>query len=787
MVRSDKSVGSNQANCTDSNPKDMSLTQHATDNQVVSFTVANSIVSDVVSRSDAVSVNAGTRDHMNWVSGSSVRVASLEAPSTESKQTATAESTQVNQSLVKCLIEDDVVVSNVPVLNRPQESELKVQGTEFGRVQADANRVDFHSSPRVGFDHFQPPTYSTPVDNENSGVRSISAKQQTTSMSEPRGVRFERCPESIHSEMQYEQGVFSRSNYQGLHRELHSAMNTRTDGRSKVSIPEVICSTRPSFGRESHPLFEPDASAVYDGLGNGCLHVGRPGFRSVADRDGHCRNVDEVDHDGVANSVGRDRMPYSAAQSSGHVENAPNVDGGVRYSKGSGNSVAYDRCVEEAGPVRVVPSFDHSTAARCVYSTGRVTDMVHDTAKLSHRVQDSVGHSSYRGIPGFHGGNDVQNLPGVNGSYANLGNRQNDPTDDYCSLGSQVPVKQFEIERHRVGCNQNMSVSEVPMHKSILAPRDYGHSTELPREKGFKSQHVLPQHDSYSVSKVTARKAMSPETYDGEGDWEEYLLHFSDVAEWNGWTEYEKATQLGLHLRGMARSIKTDLPHHVAVDFGLLVQTLHKYFSSEGREATFQAEFRLRKRERNEKLSHFAHELTRLCKKAFPRMDRSSREQFVLERFKLGLDPGLRRHIQFQHAESIEKAIYAGLEFEAMEEDVDRDRIRKPLAAIHTTVADAPKSEDNVSGGPNDLMLKMMEQNMAASQKMLESVTKMVENMQKTQRQQRDLSQVVCYNCNQKGHFRNRCPQLYTNFDTRQQAAVSVDQAAVSVDNSGNA
>ena len=138
----------------------MSLTQHATDNQVVSFTVANSIVSDVVSRSDAVSVNAGTRDHMNWVSGSS-----LGAPSTESKQTAAAESTRVNQSLVKCLIEDDVVVSNVPVLNRPQESELKGQGTEFGRVQTDANRVHFHSSPRVGFDHFQPPTYSTPVDN----------------------------------------------------------------------------------------------------------------------------------------------------------------------------------------------------------------------------------------------------------------------------------------------------------------------------------------------------------------------------------------------------------------------------------------------------------------------------------------------------------------------------------------------------------------------------------------------------------------------------------------------
>ena len=116
----------------------------------------------------------------------------------------------------------------------------------------------------------------------------------------------------------------------------------------------------------------------------------------------------------------------------------------------------------------------------------------------------------------------------------------------------------------------------------------------------------------------------------------------------------------------MARSVKTDLPIHITSDYDQLVQTLGKYFSSEGKEATFQAEFRLRKRKTNEKLNNFAHDLTRLCKKAFPKMDRASREQFVLERFKLELDSALRQHIQFQHPESLETAIYAGLEFEAM-------------------------------------------------------------------------------------------------------------------------
>ena len=47
---------------------------------------------------------------------------------------------------------------------------------------------------------------------------------------------------------------------------------------------------------------------------------------------------------------------------------------------------------------------------------------------------------------------------------------------------------------------------------------------------------------------------------DGTGDWEEYLTHFEGAADWNVWDSDEKATQLGLHLKGIANSIKTDMP-----------------------------------------------------------------------------------------------------------------------------------------------------------------------------------------------------------------------------------
>ena len=99
-------------------------------------------------------------------------------------------------------------MSNIPVLNRPQEQ------ADTNRVDFSCSpRVDFHSTPRVDFDHFQPHTYSTPVDSEKPGVRFANVKLQATSMSEPRGVRFESCPQNTHNEKQYEHGVFTRSNH----------------------------------------------------------------------------------------------------------------------------------------------------------------------------------------------------------------------------------------------------------------------------------------------------------------------------------------------------------------------------------------------------------------------------------------------------------------------------------------------------------------------------------------------------------------------------------------------
>ena len=251
-----------------------------------------------------------------------------------------------------------------------------------------------------------------------------------------------------------------------------------------------------------------------------------------------------------------------------------------------------------------------------------------------------------------------------------------------------------------------------------------------------------------------ARKAMFPETFDGTGDWEEYLTHFEGVADWNGWDSEEKATQLGLHLKGIARSVKTDMPLSTTSNYELLVPTLAKYFSSEGKEAAYQAELRQKRRGKDEKLMDYGHELTRLCKKAFPRMDRSAREQFVLEHFKSGLDSELRKHVQFQHPNSVEEAVIAGLEYEAMDES--RLRAKKPVA-VNTLQA---QSASNSSPADSSILqaIGFAEKSMQASQKMAEQMQRMFEQMQRPGLG-RDFSNYVCYSCNEKGHTQYNCPK----------------------------
>lgn len=324
----------------------------------------------------------------------------------------------------------------------------------------------------------------------------------------------------------------------------------------------------------------------------------------------------------------------------------------------------------------------------------------------------------------------------------------------HSNVSANKSLQQNNVMQNTQSQSLTTSASNTPHVSFQLSNAPQGNkntkSSDLP-----KSPSPIKNNES-SQFRPTFRKVMMPEHYDGESDWEEYISAFIDIADWNCWSYEEKSVQLGLHLSGIARTIKTDLPHSITKDFDLFVLTLGKYFSCEGREAAYQAEYRQRRRGTNEKLSDFGHELSRLCKKAFPKLERSAREQFVLEHFKLGLDPDLRKHVQFSHPDTLEEAIVTGLEFEAM--DDERTKAKKPtnVSAYAVTTTDTPQnSVDN--------MTKLVEQN----QQLIESIQKLC------QKSRTPIDQVICFHCNKKGHYRNKCP-------TRQEASSSSKSSTTS-------
>ena len=70
-----------------------------------------------------------------------------------------------------------------------------------------------------------------------------------------------------------------------------------------------------------------------------------------------------------------------------------------------------------------------------------------------------------------------------------------------------------------------------------------------------------PNQETLSQRQMAARKEIFPDNFDGSGksEWSDYIVHFEQVATWNGWSDVQKAQALSIHLRGEAQSLLSDM------------------------------------------------------------------------------------------------------------------------------------------------------------------------------------------------------------------------------------
>ena len=265
----------------------------------------------------------------------------------------------------------------------------------------------------------------------------------------------------------------------------------------------------------------------------------------------------------------------------------------------------------------------------------------------------------------------------------------------------------------------------------------------------------------------TPRKLKEPDLFDGQRtEWPDYICHFEQVAQWNGWSDNEKAAQLAMSLRGVAQRVLSELSPQDLCNYDSLKNVLRQRFCPPEYETAYRCEFRNRRRNRDESAADYGYALKRLGNRAFPSIPLPLRESLIVEQYVSGLlNPELKRHVQFAHPKTLDRAISLAVEFEAFEGA--QLSLRKPRDQEEKHVMALTDRSVRNNAAENDKITNMEE----SIRDVKESLKQVIEKIDKPRgrndqfhgRPNRNKKSIQCFNCGKHGHYSFDCRSAKIN------------------------
>ncbi|VDI13652.1 Hypothetical predicted protein [Mytilus galloprovincialis] len=291
-------------------------------------------------------------------------------------------------------------------------------------------------------------------------------------------------------------------------------------------------------------------------------------------------------------------------------------------------------------------------------------------------------------------------------------------------------------------------------------------------------QPPAPRHVSFNHPKPRIlRREREPDKFDGKSvDWQDYIVHFEQTAQWNDWDDESKAQQLCMCLRGTAQKLLGDAKSNVLADYTSLKDMLSKRFAPKERITAYRCEFNSRIRRKSESIQDYGYALRRLVRLAYPDLEKT--EDLAIDQFIRGLGNfDVQKRVQFSHPTTLESAIALAIEYEAFVGSMSTE-VRKPKEQTEehaAAIQSVKRSDKNDKGNTENVKAQSdLSEVTRTIMNCFEQLSKKIEEINKTIPLQctkcnrlghvvKDCRVPTCYNCQKVGHVSKDCKAPKSN------------------------
>ena len=210
---------------------------------------------------------------------------------------------------------------------------------------------------------------------------------------------------------------------------------------------------------------------------------------------------------------------------------------------------------------------------------------------------------------------------------------------------------------------------ETTRHDIFVPRRKRGAGSYRFKPGGSPDREYTRSHPSVVPRGNTKRQRVMSDTFDGKGDWMEYLTHFNAVAELNGWDTEDKKQYLAVCLRGQACNILLSILTEYKRNYHCFVDALTKRFNPGDKTDLFRIQLRNIFRQNQESLPQLAQVIRNLAAKAYPDAKGALLEILSKDHFLDALDdPDMTFKVFQSKTSTLDEAVGIAVELEAFKQ-----------------------------------------------------------------------------------------------------------------------